>query len=388
MYTQNTPVHVKLWHHDFWRLAIANMLLTMSVYMQIPVLPLWLTQQGDTFSTALAMGAYGLGLFVMGGCCNYLVQRYRRNHVCQLAILMMLACIAVIYLTVIGQLPMIEGPIAICLSRLCLGASFGLAQMVLVSTLIIDVCESFQRTEANHSAAWFGRFAMSLGPVASLLIYRFFSLEYVLLSSGVCCLLSMILIQLVNFPFKAPEDKVYRFSLDRFFLPSGWLLFANLLLITTIVGLIFSTPLSSMFYGMMMCGFFFALLAERFVFVNADLKSETITGLILIIGALLMMRQSAAVVNNYIPPVLIGIAIGIIGSRFLLFFIKLSRHCQRGTSQSTFFLAWETGISLGLFLGYSYLSDHILWVGLAMAVVALVVYNFVTHPWYMQHKNR
>jgi uncharacterized membrane protein len=181
---------------------------------------------------------------------------------------------------------------------------------------------------------------------------------------------------------------VYRFSLDRFILPSGWLLFANLLLITTIIGLLLSTPLSSMFYGMMMCGFFFALLAERFVFVNADLKSESVTGLILIIAALLMMRQSSALVNNYIPPVLIGFAIGIIGSRFLLFFIKLSRHCQRGTSQSTFFLAWETGISLGLFLGFSYLSEHIYLVGLIMAVVALVMYNFVTHPWYMKHKNR
>ena len=192
MYTQNTPVHVKLWHHDFWRLAIANMLLTMSVYMQIPVLPLWLAQHGDAMSTGLSMGAYGLGLFVMGGCCNYLVQRYRRNHVCQLAILMMLACIAVIYLTVCGQLLMLaEGMVAL-VARFCLGASFGLAQMVLVSTLIIDVCESFQRTEANHSAAWFGRFSMSLGPVAALLIYRYFSLEYVLLSSGVCCLLSMV----------------------------------------------------------------------------------------------------------------------------------------------------------------------------------------------------
>ena len=235
MYTQNTPVHVKLWHHDFWRLAIANMLLTMSVYMQIPVLPLWLAQHGDAMSTGLSMGAYGLGLFMMGGCCNYLVQRYRRNHVCQLAIFIMLVCIGVIYLSVSGQLPMLAEGMVTLVARFCLGASFGLAQMVLVSTLIIDVCESFQRTEANHSAAWFGRFSLSLGPVVSLLIYRYFNLEYVLLSSGVCCLISMLLIQLVNFPFKAPEDKVYRFSLDRFFLPAGSLLFATSLLITTII---------------------------------------------------------------------------------------------------------------------------------------------------------
>jgi hypothetical protein len=43
--------------------------------------------------------------------------------------------------------------------------------MVLASTLIIDVCESFQRTEANHSAGWFARFSLSLGPMLSLVLY-------------------------------------------------------------------------------------------------------------------------------------------------------------------------------------------------------------------------
>jgi hypothetical protein len=93
-------------------------------------------------------------------------------------------------------------------------------------------------------------------------------------------------------------------------------------------------------------------------------------------------------VNQFIPPVFIGFGIGIIGSRFLLFFIKLSRHCQRGTSQSTFFLAWELGISMGLFLGYSCLSSRIYYTGIVLAFVALLMYVFVTHPWYMRNKNR
>ena len=40
MYTQNTPVHVKLWHKDFWLMAVANLLLTVAVYIQIPLLPI------------------------------------------------------------------------------------------------------------------------------------------------------------------------------------------------------------------------------------------------------------------------------------------------------------------------------------------------------------
>jgi hypothetical protein len=49
---------------------------------------------------------------------------------------------------------------------------FGLAQMVLASTLVIDTCESYQRTEANHSVSWFGRFALSLGPLTGVILLQ------------------------------------------------------------------------------------------------------------------------------------------------------------------------------------------------------------------------
>lgn len=370
------------------------MLMTMAVYMLVPVFPLWLISQGEGAYVGWAMGSYGLGLFVMGCFCNYLVQRFRRNNVCLLSILLMVVCLALMYAVARpGLLPLPKGSSMVVL-RFALGAAFGLAQMVLMSTLVIDACESFQRTEANHGSSWFGRFAISLGPVASLLLFKYQGIELVLLASGVCCLFSMFCIQTVTFPFKAPEDRVSHFSLDRFFLPDGALLFVNLFMITTIVGLVFSSTLSPLFYAMMMLGFFLALLAEKYMFADADLKSESITCLILIGSALLIMRHQSSVaqgltaISPAIPPVFIGFAIGVIGSRFLLFFIKLSRHCQRGTSQSTFFLAWESGISFGLMLGYTVLSDWHFESGMVLSIIALLLYNFITHPWYMKHKNR
>ncbi|MBR5749352.1 MAG: MFS transporter, partial [Prevotella sp.] len=83
--------------------------------------------------------------------------------------------------------------------------------------------------------------------------------------------------------------------------------------------------------------------------------------------------------------------LGIIGSRFLLFYIKLSRHCQRGTAQSTFFLAWEFGLALGIGMGYGLLelqTEVALHVALCITVVALLLYHFFTHGWYLRHKNR
>lgn len=397
MDTQNTPIHIHLWHKDFWFLAMANMLLTIAVYMLIPVQPLWLLKvmHLTQLQVGLIMGSYGIGLFLFGPFVSYLVQKYRRNAVCVNALCAMAILVWGMYY--------IQGRVS--LDKLCawhfvawrvlLGACFGLAHMVLTSTLIIDKSESFQRTEANHSASWFGRFGISIGPMVGLLIVQYAPLRQWgtmdCLAALICIVIAYVLIRGVSFPFRAHEDYLPKVSLDRFFLPRGKWLFLNLMMVTTILGLVMSMAHTPKFYAMMMAGFLLAIMAEKYAFADANLKSETITGLLLMGTAFLIMLTRRQVTVEYIAPFFIGFGIGIIGSRFLLFFLKLSRHCQRGTSQSTFFLAWESGISLGLFLGYAVFcqrTHELLWCGLALTIVALLFYNFFTHGWYVKHKNR
>ena len=391
MNSQNTPVHIRLWHRDFWLMAIANFLLTMSVYLLVPTLPHWLLteQKFSPVETGVAMASFGFGLFALGMFVSFLVQHYRRNQVCVGAVIAVGALIGLLYY-LNGQRTLFCDLQMIILQRFALGAAFGLAQMVLTSTLIIDTSESFQRTEANHSAAWFSRFALSLGPMAGLLVERLASYHVVLLAAMGCAAVVAVLILLVHFPFRAPEDDVPTVSLDRFFLPHGFPLFVNLQLIMIAMGILFSTITTELFYGMMMMGFLGALLAQRFVFRNAELKSEVVTGLILITAALLMMLTRTQQIVYFAAPAFVGFGLGLIGSRFLLFFIKLSRHCQRGTSQSTFLLGWESGIAWGLGLGYALFyaqPQQGLLTALVLIVASLVAYNF-THNWFTCHKNR
>ena len=42
MNTQNTPVHIHLWHRAFWLMTVANLMLTMGVYLLVPVMPDWM----------------------------------------------------------------------------------------------------------------------------------------------------------------------------------------------------------------------------------------------------------------------------------------------------------------------------------------------------------
>ena len=398
MNNQNTPVHIRLWHHEFWLLVIADLLLTMSVYMLIPTFPQWLMaeQQFTPEQTGLSMAAFALGLYLFGAQCSWLVQRFRRNMVCIWAIVAL-----ALNVLLLGYFsPLTTFPKAL-IQRIALGAAFGLAQMILSSTLIIDTCESHQRTEANFGAAWFSRFALSLGPIAGLAVVILPAENYllpfcchltqitpILFVSGILALFSMLLISRVSFPFRTPEEGVSVASLDRFFLPSGFPLFLNLLLISIVVGLALSLSLSLVFYALMMGGFLLALLAQRFVFRNAELKSEVISGLILLLGALFVLLVHP---SSMVAPLLMGTAVGVISSRFLLFFVKLSRHCQRGTSQSTYFLGWETGLALGLGMGYGLFygsRDILLYTSLAITATALLMYHFLTHRWFLKHKNR
>jgi len=389
MNSQNTPVHIKLWHREFWQLATSNLLLTMAVYMLIPTLPEWmLAETGSSLTeVGLAMGAFGVGLFLLGPFCSYLVQQYRRNQICVMAILGLTACLGWTYYLSSSH----PSAKTVMLSTLLMGGFFGLAQMILSSTLVIDTSESFQRTEANHSSAWFGRFALSLGPLVGLFVESKFGFPMVVATAALCSLASAVLIMLVHFPFRTPEDGVQLFSLDRFFLPQGAWLFFNQLIIMMAIGLLLSSCMDYLFYALLMAGFFLALLAQRFVFQNAELKSEVVSGLILIGLGLAIIISHQGSVSDGLAPLLIGIGIGIIGSRFLLFFIKLSRHCQRGTALSSFMLSWESGLSLGLCLGYSLFYGRqplLLYVSLGAIVVALVLYSGYVHSWFIGHKNR
>ncbi len=397
MYTQNTPVHVHLWHRGFWALAFANLLLSMSVFMFLPILPYWLGQHFGLSASRIALlfVIHAVGIYLLGPRCSMLVQRYRRNVVCAISILLTsLSSFVLYYLcefnpALIASLDASTIYLVLAVIQLVGSMFYGLSQMVLSGTLIIDVCESFQRTEANHSAAWFGRLGLALGPIAAILTAPRFGCETVLLASSVCGLLAMLLVLFTDFPFRAPEENIKAFSTDRFFLTRGIWLFVNFMMIMIAVGIVVVNHQDMRFFVLMLGGFLISLLSQKFVFANAELKSEILSALVLIIGALLLMIFRDSDVASLAAALLTGVGVGVSATRFLLFFIKLSPHCKRGTSQSTFFLTWQSGLALGAALGIVTGQSGVGYVvALAFVVVALLMYHFFTHTWFMNNKSR
>ena len=171
-------------------------------------------------------------------------------------------------------------------------------------------------------------------------------------------------------------------------------------------GMYFAIPHDLTVYLMLLAGLVVAVIAEKYVFADADLKSQVVVGLILIGAAEFVSLNDQDFAVEVLVPVLLGLGMGVIGSRFLLFYIKLAKHCQRGMSTSSFFLAWELGITLGIALGFVFLNttwqhlpgEHsvifnptireLLHPGMILTGLSLILYNFLVHPWYMKHRNR
>lgn len=393
MDTQNTPVHLRLWHRDFWLLSLANLMLSSMVYMLVPIMPSHLMKSHGFMLTEVGAVVvfYALGLFLLGGFTSYLVQRYRRNVVCMLSIFALTLTISVMYFN--EHLPIsheIEFWLG-CVVALLMGALMGLAKMTLMSTLVIDTSESIMRTEANYISSWFGRVSLAIGAAIGLICSQFLDFRSTILVACAMGLCSIYFVRRAKFPFRAPEDYVSLYSTDRFFLLQGIPLFLLLAMVTMSAGLVVSTVINFEFFCFMFAGFVLSIISEKVVFSDADLKSEPITGLICMLLSLGMLLISQLPIADKIIPVLFAFGVGIFATRFMLFLIKLSRHCQRGTSQSTYFLAWEFGLASGIALAYGVLNGvktDIYLVALGLTVFVLLAYNFLLHPWYMSHRNR
>lgn len=375
----------RLWTAGFWQINFINLWVSMSVYMFMPLWPVW---QGEESGTALdesgAMVAlFGLGLFLPGPFCNYWLDTYKRKTICLWA---MLAVMAATFVLSFPGLP--TGLPAVL--RLLQGMAFGVFQIALGSTLLIDLSHTRRRTQAAHVYYWFSRFAWSLGPAAGWLAIRCGMANVMVSMACVAVTAALVLLLRLHVPFRTPLEPV-RFSTDRFWLRRGSPLFFGLLPVTLSAGLMMAGNRCFEFYGLLMVGFLLALVSHEVVFANADLRAEVTAGLILLFGACLLLLTGEAVVTVPFASVLAGWGLGLTSSRYLLFLIRISEHCERGTAQSTYMLAWEGGICMGFFGGCLMMRccpRAVYGVGMLLTAGAAVYYLLYAHAWFLKRCRR
>lgn len=381
----------RLWTIHFMRICIANLLLFISLYMLFPVVPVEMADRlGVPISQTGAMFLLlTLGMFAIGPFHAYLVDAYKRKYVCAFSFATMMAATAgYAFVNDITQL------LLLCFVQ---GVAFGMATTAGI-TLAIDITGSTLRSSGNVAFSWMARMGMLAGISLGVGLYQWYDFRTLLYISVAIGLTGIFFVSRVYVPFRAPiVTKLC--SSDRFLLPRGWLPALNLMLIAFIPGLllpVFPHSLSDVmigglyipFFAIVGIGFLFSILLARVVHREEETWRMVLLGISLMMVSLFLLGELPIA----IVAVLLGLGLGLVAPEFLLIFVKLSKHCQRGTANTTCLLAWEAGMSMGLatacYLSVEYSVDTIYHLGRMLSPVMLVFFTLVTYPYFKKKRVR
>ena len=199
-------------------------------------------------------------------------------------------------------------------------------------------------------------------------------------------------------PFRAPIMTCYC-STDRFLLLRGWVPALNLMLIAFVPGLLIPIFHHSSckvdlfgydlpFFAFVVIGFPLALLLYRLVFKEDKFQIAIITGLVLMFLSIVLLK----ITPSFLPPLLLGLGLGLVAPEFLMIFVKLSEHCQRATANMTHFLSWQIGLTSGIAMAChleatSEIGQLCMWARI-VTLVSLLFFLLITHPYFKHQKVR
>lgn len=377
-------MHSSLRSFNFWRVILINLLVSVFVYM---LMPLWPSMVEAKHGMPVAdcgwtMMLFCIGLFLPGCVSSYLLDKYRRKYVCFWSIVVLV----VVSLVATLSLP----PLLVAACRLLQGAAFALFHTSLGSTILIDITVSERRDVSAYIYFWICRFAFGIGPAIGVMALRpdmWYYLKYVPI---VCAVLAVYFIIRLKLPFRTPlRSKV--FSNDRFWLPHCTPLVVLLIPAVMALGVEMAINMNPLFYAYVLLGFVISMVLHFMVFFRADLRAEIVTGLLALLAAFLLLFTQDVEKMVVVAAVLTGYGVGNVTGRLQSFFTVVSDHTERGSAQVTYKLTFESALCIGFFLPCALQGVEARYFYLAMIImsaISLAFYLLFVHKWFLKHSKR
>lgn len=200
-----------------------------------------------------------------------------------------------------------------------------------------------------------------------------------------------VLIVTMRVPFRAPLEPSWC-TFDRFWLPRGFRLFVPLMGVAFSAGLMLGQYRDVEFYLFLAVGFWLALWGHHFFF-RGKLQTELAVGFVVLSASALLWGLGGDMEGmEWSIALCLGSGLGFVTSRYLLSYIRICEHCERGTAQTSYLLGWDAGLWAGYSVSfglrtevgetiYTYIMGAI-FVGMGM------FHLFWTRLWYMRNKRK
>lgn len=347
----------RLWNREYLKVMCCNFLLFFAFYLLTPLLPIYLDDQfhADKDIIGLVLSGYVVATLLIRPLSGFIVDTFNRRKVLML-------CFFFFFILFAGYAG--AGTLLMfAIVRTFHGIPFG-ATTVANSTVAIDVLPSSRRNEGIGFYGLSNNIAMAIAPTAGIYIYSAtgnFPLLFWL--SFALAFLGFLLTTRIRLPLREKVAGKPKFSLDHFFLTRAWLMAVNIGFFGLCWGVmsnyvaIYGRDVLGITDG---TGVFFAVLSGGLVcarlFGNRALRAGNITlscarGVVLSSLGYTLFALSVNEWTYYASALLIGLGNGQMYPAFLNMFVKVARHDQRGTANSSILISWDLGMGLGMLLG-------------------------------------
>lgn len=348
---------VKLWNREYIKVMVCNFLLFFAFYLLTPLLPLYLDRQfgADKDMIGLVLSGYVVATLLVRPFSGFMVDSFDRKTVLTICFFAFFIC----FTGYVGAGTLLMFAIV----RTLHGIPFG-ATTVVNSTVAIDVLPSSRRNEGIGYYGLSNNLAMAVAPSTGIYIYSvtdnfmlLFWLSLVLAFGGFYCSTR------VRLPAREKSSSKPVLSLDHFFLGRAWLLAVNICFFGLCWG-VMSNYVA--IYGSQQLGItdgtgvFFMLLSAGLIasrlFGSKSLRKGKMTvnatvGVLLSLAGYTLFAFVETPWSFYLSALLIGLGNGQMYPAFLNMFVKVARHDQRGTANSSILISWDLGMGVGILLG-------------------------------------
>ncbi|MDO4334241.1 MAG: MFS transporter [Bacteroidales bacterium] len=346
-----------LWNSQYKKVMLCNFLLFFAFYLLTPLLPIYLDEafHADKDMIGLVLSGYVVATLVVRPFSGFVVDTFDRKTVLMLCFFFFFICFA----GYLGAASLLMFAIV----RTMHGIPFG-STTVANSTVAIDVLPSSRRSEGIGYYGLSNNLAMAIAPSAGIYIYHatnnfslLFWLSLLLAFIGFLCSMS------VKLPKREPVVGKPKMSLDHFFLTRGWLLAVNICFFGVCWGVMSNyvalygqqelgiTDGTGIFFMILSAGLFTSRLFGAKSLRQGKMTRNAAAGTLISLAGYSLFAFVAAPWSFYLSALLIGLGNGQMYPAFLNMFIKVARHDQRGTANSSILISWDLGMGFGILLG-------------------------------------
>lgn len=388
----------KLWTSSFIFACIANLLTGVAFYQISVTLPFYILEHFhvDKAKMSYILSSYVLAALFIRFFSGFIVDNFSRKKVYLISF--------IAFVSLFFGYTIASSIVFLFVLRFFHGLTWG---MITTSsnTLAIDLLPSKRRGEGIGYYGLMSTLAMSVGPICGMYIYEKYPFNYIFYSALIFGFVGVICAIFIKNPEKETKlspDKKNRtpLTLDRFILLSAIPLAVNVLLLEVIYGALYTfgvmygkeinIPGASFMFLSIAIGIGLSRVFSGQLIDRGWINEVNLTGVTLIALGFFFIAYPVLDWLYFFGAFLIGLGFGVSIPAFQTQFMNMTTADKRGSANSTFFIAIDLGIGIGMVASGSIATIFgfqklFLFSGI-LGLIAIAYYYFISLKTYNSRK--